>query len=62
MEGIIKYMERGWQMMNYRLEELLPIVAELAERYTAKESTSISYDRARTMQRTEVMWMYFLSF
>lgn len=34
---------------KFKLEELLPIVAELAERYTAKESTSISYDRARQL-------------
>ena len=33
--------------MNYELEELVPIVAKLAEGYTSKESTSITYDRAQ---------------
>lgn len=32
--------------MKYRLEELLPIVAKLAEKYTAYESTSITYEKA----------------
>lgn len=34
-------------MMNYEMEELLPIVAKLAEKYTSKESTSVSYEKAR---------------
>ena len=29
--------------MNYQMEDLLPIVAELAEQYTSKESTSVPY-------------------
>lgn len=33
--------------MRYEKEELLPIVAKLAEKYTGKESTSISYEKAR---------------
>ena len=32
--------------MNYKMEELAQIVAGLAEKYTAKESTSITYERA----------------
>lgn len=36
-------------MKNYEINELLPIVAELTERYTSKESTSISYERARQL-------------
>lgn len=32
--------------MDYEIEELLPIVAELAEKCTSKESTSISYEKA----------------
>lgn len=35
--------------MEYRMEELLPIVAGLAEKYTANESTSISYERAEQL-------------
>lgn len=36
-------------MMNFSMEELLPIVAWLTEKHTSKESTSISYDRARQL-------------
>lgn len=32
--------------MKYEMEELVPIVAGLADQYTSKESTSISYERA----------------
>jgi len=32
--------------MNIKMEELLPIVAELADKYTGKESTSITYEKA----------------
>ena len=33
--------------MNYELEELLPIVGRLAERYTGTDSTSVSYEKAK---------------
>lgn len=33
--------------MEYELEELVPVLAELAEKFTSKESTSVSYERAR---------------
>lgn len=36
-------------MTHYEMDELLPIVAELAEKYTSKESTSVSYERARQL-------------
>lgn len=36
-------------MITYKIEELLPIVAELTDRYTSKESTSISYEKARQL-------------
>lgn len=36
-------------MMNYKLEELLPVVAKLTERYTGKQSTSISYEKAKQL-------------
>lgn len=32
--------------MNYEMEELLPVVAELANEYTGSESTSITYEKA----------------
>lgn len=35
--------------MNYAIEELVPIVAKLAEGYTSKESASITYDRAQQL-------------
>lgn len=35
--------------MKYEMEELIPIVAALAEQYTSKESTSISYERANRL-------------
>ena len=35
--------------MKYSQEELLPVVAKLATRYTSNESTSISYDKARQL-------------
>lgn len=35
--------------VEYSMEELLPIVAGLAEKYTANESTSISYERAEQL-------------
>ncbi len=44
-------------MMNYEVEELLPIVAELAEKYTSKESTSISYDKARQLMEAVLYCM-----
>jgi hypothetical protein len=35
--------------MKYSQEELMPVVAKLAARYTSNESTSISYDKARQL-------------
>lgn len=35
--------------MNYQVEELLPIVADLTDKYTSKESTSVSYAKARQL-------------
>ena len=35
--------------MSFDMEELLPIVAQLAEQYTAYESTSVSYERAEVL-------------
>ena len=33
----------------YKMEELVPIVAALSEKYTSKESTSVSYETARQL-------------
>ena len=35
--------------IEYEMEELVPIVAELSEKYTSKESTSVSYETARQL-------------
>ncbi len=35
--------------MNYSTDELLLVVAELADKYTGKESTSITYEKARQL-------------
>ena len=35
--------------MNYEPKELLPIVAELAEKYVGCDSTSISYETAQML-------------
>ena len=32
--------------MNYKMEELIPIVGKLAGRYTSFESTSVTYEKA----------------
>ena len=39
-------------MMNYDFKELLPIVAELADKYTSKEKTSVSYETARRLMES----------
>ena len=36
-------------MNEFDMEELIPIVAELTEKYTSKESTSVSYDTAKQL-------------
>lgn len=35
--------------MNYEIEELVPIVGKLAEKYTGNESTSITYEKAQQL-------------
>ena len=35
--------------IEYQMEELVPIVAALSEKYTSKESTSVSYETARQL-------------
>lgn len=36
-------------MIEYKIEELVPIVGKLAQKYTAGESTSISYEKAEQL-------------
>lgn len=38
----------------YTMEELLPIVGELAEKYTSKESSSITYERAMQLMEAVI--------
>lgn len=40
--------------MNYEIEEILPVVAKLADRYTSKESSSISYRAAEQLMEAAV--------
>lgn len=35
--------------MRYGMEELVPIVGKLAEKYTAGESTSVTYEKAEQL-------------
>lgn len=35
--------------MEYQLEELLPLTARLAEKYTSKESSSVTYETAQML-------------
>lgn len=43
--------------MNYELEELLPIVGRLAERYTGTDSTSVSYEKAEQLMEAVLYCM-----
>jgi len=36
-------------MMDYQMEELLPVVSELAQKYTGYESTSVTYEKAQSL-------------
>jgi hypothetical protein len=44
----------GIGMNSYEQEELLPIVAELSEKYTSKESTSVTYEIARQLMEAVI--------
>ncbi len=43
--------------MDYQMNELIPIVAMLADKYTSKESTSISYERANQLMEAAIYCM-----
>lgn len=40
--------------MQYEMEELLPIVAELAAKYTSKESSSVTYEKAEQLMQAVI--------
>ena len=46
---IVSGMENKKMSLLYEMEELVPLVAELSEKYTSKESTSVSYETARQL-------------
>ena len=41
----------------YEMEELVPLVAKLSEKYTSKESTSVSYETARQLMEAVMYCM-----
>lgn len=49
--------KRNTEYNQYAMEELIPIVAELAEGYTSKESTSIPYDAAKQLMGAVIYCM-----
>ena len=48
--------------LPYSMEELVPVVAELAEKYTSKESTSVSYETAEKMMDAVIYTIEILYF
>lgn len=46
-------MEKG-EIMDYQLEELLPAAAELTEKYTSKESSSVTYETAQMLMEAVI--------
>lgn len=45
----MKKQDKNYDMSHIAMEELLPIVGKLTERYTAGESTSVTYERAQQL-------------
>ena len=43
--------------MDYKIEQLLPLAAELADRYTSKESTSVTYETAGALMEAVLYCM-----
>lgn len=41
----------------YEMEDLIPIVGKLAEEFTAKESSSVTYERARSLMEAVIYCM-----
>lgn len=52
--------------MEYQLEELLPAAVGLTEKYTSKESSSVTYETARALirhvekSRTLIIWKIYV--
>ena len=44
--------------MDYTMEELIPVVAGLAGKFTSKESTSITYERANQLMEAVISVSY----
>lgn len=40
--------------MNHTMEELVPVVSWLAERYTQKDSTSVTYETAEMLMEAVI--------
>jgi len=40
--------------MEYQIEELLPVVSRLTDKYTSKESTSVTYETARVIMEAVI--------
>ena len=40
--------------MNYEMEELVPLVGKLEEKYTGHESTSITYEKAEQLMEAVI--------
>lgn len=40
--------------MNYKMNEFIPVVAKLTEKYTAGQSTSVTYERARHLMEAVI--------
>ncbi|MDI9242631.1 DUF6179 domain-containing protein [Fusibacillus kribbianus] len=38
----------------YPMEDLIPVVAKLAEKFTAKESSSVTYEQARKLMKAVI--------
>lgn len=47
-------MRRNGVNMEYKIEDLLPVVAKLTEKYTSKESSSVTYETARMLMEAVI--------
>ena len=52
--GVNVKVRKGEDQMNYKIEEVLPVVAKLADRYTSKECSSISCQAAEQLLEAAV--------
>ena len=48
--------------MDYEMEELVPIVGKLAEKYTSHESTSITYEKAEQLKQNSLWGLSYIVF